>query len=256
MPIRFQVDPDFYDHPKVTGMSDAAFALWVRAGSYSAAKLTDGFVSDNVLAHTLRYERPVADELVERGLWRRARGGWRFHQWENRNLIKERIEADLKNDRERKRAARNKGGDATDPMVQNGSEQVSVPNVRPDSDRTPGGLRPDSTVIPDRSVSVSLSVSPSSSVGGGRPVGRRAPAQRPPERCPMHTDDPDPPNCGKCADQRRSVEAWDRQNHLDERLTIRSCGLCDGDGYRLVSGRRIPITPYVRCDHQREQVLT
>jgi hypothetical protein len=28
MPIRFQVDPDFYDHPKTIGMSDAATALW------------------------------------------------------------------------------------------------------------------------------------------------------------------------------------------------------------------------------------
>lgn len=78
MSVRFQVEPDFYDHPKTAGMSDAAFSLWVRAGSYSAAKLTDGFVSESVLVHTLRSDAQVADELVERGLWRRRRGGWIF----------------------------------------------------------------------------------------------------------------------------------------------------------------------------------
>lgn len=78
MPVRFQVDPDFYDHPKTAGMSDAAFSLWVRAGSFSAAKLTDGFIAETVLVHTLRSDTQVADELVERGLWRRRRGGYMF----------------------------------------------------------------------------------------------------------------------------------------------------------------------------------
>ena len=106
MPIRFQVDGDFYDHPKTTGMSDAAFSLWVRAGSYSTAKLSDGFVSEDVLALTLRTEATVAEELVRRGLWRRVKGGYRYHQWDQRNLTKDRVEADREADRERKRAER------------------------------------------------------------------------------------------------------------------------------------------------------
>jgi hypothetical protein len=30
----------------------------------------------------------------------------------------------------------------------------------------------------------------------------------------------------------------------------RACRLCDGDGWRLVPGRRIIATPYQACDHQ------
>jgi hypothetical protein len=129
MPVRFQVDPDFYDHPKTAGMSDAAFSLWVRAGSYSAAKLTDGFIAETVLVHTLRSDTQVADELVERGLWRRRRGGYAFHEWERRNLTRRRVEAHHKADAKRKQQAR-----------QNGNPQVDAATVRPDTSRTPSGL--------------------------------------------------------------------------------------------------------------------
>lgn len=78
MPVRFQVDPDFYDHPKTYGMSDAAVALWTRAGSYSAAKLTDGFIAEHVLALLSQTPQEAADELRRRGLWSRVKGGYRF----------------------------------------------------------------------------------------------------------------------------------------------------------------------------------
>lgn len=78
MPIRFQVDPDFYDHPKTIGMSDSATALWVRAGSYSAAKLTDGFIAEHVLSTLTKSPEEASAELVARELWRRGRG-FRFH---------------------------------------------------------------------------------------------------------------------------------------------------------------------------------
>lgn len=29
-----------------------------------------------------------------------------------------------------------------------------------------------------------------------------------------------------------------------------ACRYCDADGWRLAPGRRLPITPYVACDHQ------
>src|SRR6266511_1903811 len=103
MPIRFQVDPDFYDHPKAIGMSDAATALWVRAGSYSAAKTSDGFVADDALVLLSQTPMDAARELCRRGLWKRVRGGYRFHQWESRNLTRARVEADKEADRLRKR---------------------------------------------------------------------------------------------------------------------------------------------------------
>jgi hypothetical protein len=155
VPVRFQVDPDFYDHPKVLGMSDAAVSLWTRAGSYSVAKSTDGFVAETVLVHALRSTLEVADELVHRGLWQRRKGGFQFHEWGARNLTRERIEADREADRERKRAAR-------DAARQNGKVLIEGQVVRPDTDRTPSGIQEESDRNPPSSVSVSLSVSESS----------------------------------------------------------------------------------------------
>lgn len=218
MPVRFQVDPDFYDHPKVDGMSDAAFALWVRAGSYSAAKHTDGFVSDGVVTNTLRYERTVADELVRHRLWRRVRGGFQYHQWDDRNLTRERVEAERRADRERKKAQRaaknNTPGNAradetngTTGLGRDGTAQVKGSNVRSDSGRNPTGIQEDSARNPGVSVSVSVSESVS---GSGRAAegGSGPPGAEPPPRCEEHLHDQKPPNCGPCADARREYNRW------------------------------------------------
>lgn len=221
MVIRFQVDPDFYDHPKSIGMSDAATALWVRAGSYSAAKLTDGFIAEHVLATLSRVPEEAADELMRRGLWRRVRGGYRFHQWEARNLTKARVEDDRAADRERKKRARNGTRKPSTQAVGNqpndGSPQVNGKNVRPDSERTPNGFRRDSERIPGASVSVSVSESVS---GSGRP------ADAPPRTCPEHAGDPDPPPCGRCADARRNHDRWERAWALAEAERVRNAPRC------------------------------
>ncbi len=197
MPVRFQVDSDFYDHPKTIGTSDAAVALWVKAGSFSAAKLTDGFISEIVLAHTLRYDKATADELCSRGLWRRVKGGYRFHEWDDRNLTKERVEADRKADRDRKRQRR---ADVTHTAGQNGNPQAKPAFVRPESERNPAGIPAESERIPRGSVSVSVSESVSVSGRGG---------PRPDPACREHRDDPDPPACRRCKTAREAAEAWD-----------------------------------------------
>lgn len=133
-------------------MSDAAVSLWTRAGSYSVAKSTDGFVAETVLVHALRSTLEVADELVHRGLWQRRKGGFQFHEWSNRNLTKERIEADREVDRERKRAVR-------ESARQKRNAQVKGQVVRADSGRTPDGIQGESEGIPGSSVSLSVSVS-------------------------------------------------------------------------------------------------
>src|SRR6266511_642084 len=184
MPIRFQVDPDFYDHPKAIGMSDAATALWVRAGSYSAAKSSDGFVADDALVLLSQTPMDAARELCRRGLWKRVRGGYRFHPLESRNLTRARVEADKEADRLRKRRGRAKGEPQVKPLIVRSDS-------RPESERSPPGVRP-------LSVSVSESVS-----GSGRP-----PDVPPSRRCPDHIDDPNPPSCGPCADARRAHDTW------------------------------------------------
>lgn len=183
MAIRFQVDPDFYDHPKTIGMSDAATALWVRAGSYSAAKLTDGFVAEHVL-DLLSRSPGSASELVERGLWRRVKGGFRFHEWDRRNLTRARVESDRESDRERKRRERQEAR-------KNGKPQVEGQSVRPDSTPDSGGIPPGV-----RPLSVSVSVSESGS------------GPEPPVRCPDHLTARNPPPCGGCASARKLHAHW------------------------------------------------
>lgn len=133
-------------------MSDAAVSLWTRAGSYSVAKSTDGFVAEYVLVHALRSTLEVADELVHRGLWQRRKGGFQFHEWDKRNLTKARVEADREADRERKRAVR-------ESARQKRNSQVKGQVVRSDSGRTPTGIQEESEGIPGSSVSLSVSVS-------------------------------------------------------------------------------------------------
>src|SRR5690606_26178405 len=134
---------------------------------------------------------------------------------------------------------------------------------RPDTARTPTGHRTESTRNPAVSVSESVSVSVSGS--GHAPPAPSTPAPdapqqtRPADRCPTHTDDPDPPACGQCADARRVAEAWDaerprrdaaaRSAEARRRAELRAaeiaaCRMCDGDGY---AGARV-------CDHDPQRV--
>lgn len=163
MPIRFQVDPDFYDHPKTIGMSDSATALWVRAGAYSAAKLLDGFVPEDVLNLLSTVPAEAANELVGRGLWRRTKGGFRFHQWAQRNLTRDHVENFRAQERNRKRKQRqNAYTQVDDQIVPPGHPPGLHPGL-------PVGLRPDSDSV------VSVSVSPSTSVRTNPQVVGRGP---------------------------------------------------------------------------------
>ena len=46
----FKVDDRLAHHPKVMAVGNAAMGLWVRAGSWSAAHLTDGYVPTELLS--------------------------------------------------------------------------------------------------------------------------------------------------------------------------------------------------------------
>lgn len=91
----FKVDDSFHSHPKVLATSPAALGLWVVAGAWCGANLTDGFVPDHALPRLLPGSGELAKELVSVGLWRRAKGGYRFHDWavynpDSASVIKER----------------------------------------------------------------------------------------------------------------------------------------------------------------------
>ncbi len=84
----FKVDDSFHSHPKATAASLAALGLWTVCGSWSGDHFTDGFVPDHMIPILSRGQAQLADELVNAGLWRRTKGGYKFHQWDERNPTK------------------------------------------------------------------------------------------------------------------------------------------------------------------------
>ena len=78
----FRVDDNLAFHHKVVAAGNAAMGLWVRAGSMCSAQLTDGFVPDHMVAAL--GGKAQAQRLVAVGLWCREDGGYRFHEWAER----------------------------------------------------------------------------------------------------------------------------------------------------------------------------
>jgi hypothetical protein len=89
----FKTDDSFYDHPKVFDAPDCAVALWTRAGCWASRNLTDGFVPTGMPARLCDDPETAVKELVARGLWHRAKGGFQFHDWTDYNPTAARVKA-------------------------------------------------------------------------------------------------------------------------------------------------------------------
>jgi hypothetical protein len=185
----FKVDDTFHSHPKVLAASPAALGLWVVAGSWSGANLSDGFIPDHVLPRLLPDSATLAQQLATAGLWKRVRGGYKFHDWGDFNPQRAAIEEDRKAARERMRKLRS--GRQSAGQARSGSGEPAA-NVR--------GL----FVTPTR---------PDPILGGAlRDPLTTAPAQAsraPAPRCEEHLDNPTDEPCGRCADARRARNRWE-----------------------------------------------
>jgi len=100
----FRVDDGFHSHPKVLATSPAALGLWVVAGSWSSAHLTDGWIRDDELQRLLPGAAKLAEELAATGLWKRRRGGYQFHDWAHKNPSRNQVERARETNRQRQRA--------------------------------------------------------------------------------------------------------------------------------------------------------
>lgn len=102
----FKVDDNLAFHAKVVAAGNPAMGLWVRAGSWSAHQLTDGFVPDHMVVSLGNTQQ--ARRLTEVGLWHRENGGYRFHQWseDGRQPTRDDVEQRRADDRRRKAEAR------------------------------------------------------------------------------------------------------------------------------------------------------
>lgn len=107
----FKVDDGWWSHPKVIPLecSDPR-SIWVTAGSWCAQHLTDGYLPEYALKMITDLRgsklKAACDDLVEAGLWRRAPGGYQFHDWEKYQPSRAEIEKRREADRERKSLGR------------------------------------------------------------------------------------------------------------------------------------------------------
>ena len=89
------LDDNFPDHPKVFGLSDAAFRLHVSGIVYCARHKTDGNVPVEKVRTLVPRFRPAAlRELVDRGMWQDVLGGaYYVHDYLDWNLSREQIDS-------------------------------------------------------------------------------------------------------------------------------------------------------------------
>ena len=97
-----KIDNGLPDHPKVIGLSDAAFRLYVTGICYSSRFLTDGELSSAVLRRLGGAE--AAQELVKAGLLAETAGGAQIASYGEYQQSKETVEA--KKEANRKRVTR------------------------------------------------------------------------------------------------------------------------------------------------------
>ena len=101
-----KLDDGFPEHPKVIGLSDAAFRTHVAAICYAARNLTDGHIPAAALLAVSRGKPKAVAELHAAGVWHENGGeGYIIHDYLEYNPSKERVERE----RERKREGGREG---------------------------------------------------------------------------------------------------------------------------------------------------
>jgi hypothetical protein len=229
----FKVDDSFHSHPKVLAASPAALGLWVVAGSWSGSNLSDGFVPDHVLPRLVPDSVTLAKELTTAGLWKRVRGGYRFHDWSDFNPESGAVLAEREAARQRMRAvrARRKEGETNDKQedfkqgLNKGrakAEQATSETVFP-AQPLNGSAEQQANVRelfgnPDPTRPELLRGRSKSSTYDRV----RAASEPPSPRCPEHQENPTEAPCGRCADARRSRTRWDMADS-ERRRTAPQC---------------------------------
>ncbi len=77
---------NFYSHPRLVGLSNEAFALYLAALGYVANWGTAMFVPEASLWVLRPFAEHIAQELVDGELWLPARDGWVIDDRPTRNL--------------------------------------------------------------------------------------------------------------------------------------------------------------------------
>lgn len=141
----FKVSDDAHAHPKVMMAGDAAWGMWNRAGCFSMAYGTDGFVPDWWVKQqpqgTTKAKKLVACQLWYRGKYTGDRPeyqgltGYTFHEWRQDSY--EKIEADREKWRQKKAAQR-----AASPPMSPGDKTGETARDSPGESRESPGYIP------------------------------------------------------------------------------------------------------------------
>lgn len=102
-----KIDDGFPDHPKVVGLSDAAFRLHVTALCYAGKYLTDGVIPSNALRRLGGTDEAVS-ELVEAALWVPNLSDFYIHDYLKHQSSKAQVDSTKQANAERVRRYREK----------------------------------------------------------------------------------------------------------------------------------------------------
>lgn len=223
----FQVDDQLAFHRKAFAAGNPAMGLWVRAGSWSMLNLTDGFIPDDVVKSLGSVAQ--AKKLVEVLLWHRVSNGYKFHEWDQRQMSS----AEIAERRQKRVDAGRKGGKASGTAR---GKPKGEANASLDVEQEVNEKR---TPVPDPLVVTS---------------GGDLTQVEPPEKCPRHVGQGwVPAGCGDCADAGRRHKAW-KDGDFERRRARKAaavqarldCDDCDEKGWLLGEDRR-PVEPAVKC---------
>jgi len=99
-----RIDEHAMSHPKISGLSDGAFRLWVQALAHCQNFLTDGVVVPVALKGLPAYTAKRRTELVAAGLWNNAPdAGILVHDYLQWNESREQVVAAREREKDRKR---------------------------------------------------------------------------------------------------------------------------------------------------------
>lgn len=223
----FRTDDGLHSHPKAQKAGDEALGMWVRAGSWCMAYLTDGFVPEWWVRQQPQGMKK-AKKLVDSGLWTTTNqdglDGFLFHEFVGPG--RQDSAAQIRSDREKWRLKK-----AAQRQMSPGDTQGESPV--------------ESRVLPNTNTNPLV-------VNKGGELTQVGQSDTPPI-CPRHGENnPDSP-CRACKARREWQQEQDRIREADELVERRrikaqrdECLLCDENG--LIETR----FGMVRCDHQEQ----
>jgi hypothetical protein len=120
-----RLDENALDHPKIGGLPDGAFRLWVQGLAYCQKFLTDGYISDLAVRGLRSFSPTRKALLVAAVLWELSETGVNVHDFLDWNESREHVLAARLFARERVRKAREKQRSNT---VTHGERSPNVPS--------------------------------------------------------------------------------------------------------------------------------